>query len=736
MTVDSCSRKVLLSSRPAQFLRSRNLTFLLLAGLALAAPKPLLHGQTTPAPRASDRPFFFRAVNYDVQATLDPERHLLTAVVRADFEAVQPARTLDVELNSNLTLGKVYGADQQPLPFERVALSDRITIALPATLNVGDKTTLTFEYAGPLADNETVLAGGTRLAYIGPEGAYLLLAARWFPLTRYPANRYTGRFAITAPERFEVFGTGAGSPREQAMAALAAEPQPQTPPQPQRPARGRRPQPAAPPAPARQPIPGHYTHVFTVEKPEAAGTFVAGALQPVLVSAEGVPVTVVLPVGKTDTASAYGEAVARAVTYFSDALGPLASPSLTLAQLPNVPSVPRGDSSPGFLLVSARQWSAEVNDRLLARLVAEQWWGNAIRPASANDLWLSDGLSRYSEGLYVKNLSGEEGFRRALEDFAVGALMYEDSAAIGQASRLKPYTPEYRAVVEDKGASVFHMLRGQMGDAAFDSLLRDYYARFAGKSAAIAEFQALAQEKANAAAGNGAPLNLTPFFVQWMNSTGIPDFRLEYEVFRTRKGFRIDGRVKQDLETFRMRVGVKVETDGNPEEALIDVVGTESSFSIETFGRPKPGGITLDPHNHLLKSNPQLRVKAAIRRGEAYAEEGRFYEAIQEYQVALERQKNSSLAHFRMAEAFFYQKNYQAAAQAFRDAIDGDRDPKWIEVWSHIYLGKIFDVTGQRERALNEYEKARETNDDTGGAQAEAEKYIREPYTEPTRPGS
>jgi len=28
------------------------------------------------------------------------------------------------------------------------------------------------------------------------------------------------------------------------------------------------------------------------------------------------------------------------------------------------------------------------------------------------------------------------------------------------------------------------------------------------------------------------------------------------------------------------------------------------------------------------------------------------------------------------------------------------------EVWSHIQLGKIFDITGQRERAVNEYRQA------------------------------
>ena len=85
-----------------------------------------------------------------------------------------------------------------------------------------------------------------------------------------------------------------------------------------------------------------------------------------------------------------------------------------------------------------------------------------------------------------------------------------------------------------------------------------------------------------------------------------------------------------------------------------------------------------------------------------------------------------------MGEAFFVQKNYQAAANAFREALQTVPEPgeKWTEVWSHIYLGKIFDVLGQRERAVNEYSKARQTNDDTAGAQQTAEGFLKKPYSE------
>jgi hypothetical protein len=45
-----------------------------------------------------------------------------------------------------------------------------------------------------------------------------------------------------------------------------------------------------------------------------------------------------------------------------------------------------------------------------------------------------------------------------------------------------------------------------------------------------------------------------------------------------------------------------------------------------------------------------------------------------------------------------------------------------------IKLGNIFDVSGQRDRAVNEYNLAARTRDDTQGAQEEAAKYLKQPY--------
>jgi tetratricopeptide (TPR) repeat protein len=103
-------------------------------------------------------------------------------------------------------------------------------------------------------------------------------------------------------------------------------------------------------------------------------------------------------------------------------------------------------------------------------------------------------------------------------------------------------------------------------------------------------------------------------------------------------------------------------------------------------------------------------------------------DTLEKCQAAVKADRRSSLPHYRMGEIFFEQKSYQAAANEFRESLNGDLTPKWVEVWAHVNLGKIFDTTGQRDRALNEYRLARRTGDNTRGAQDEAAKYEKEPF--------
>jgi aminopeptidase N len=381
--------------------------------------------------------------------------------------------------------------------------------------------------------------------------------------------------------------------------------------------------------------------------------------------------------------------------------------------------------------LSAASLTGKVNYRLLANMIAHQWWGSSVSPASKADWWLSDGLSRFSEARYVEEAAGKGAYEEVMKDMEVGALAY-DTVPLSGLSRLAVFSPEFQSLSTDKGAAIMSMLRWVMGDEAFHKTMAQFAQQYAGKSASVDDFQKIAEQNYGD--------NLRWFFTQWIDSTGAPEFKLKYTVYRIGgkpcsdpqkcKGFRIVGEVNQDLDLFRMPVDIKVDTDGQSEDKRIEVVGTDSAFTVETFGRPRR--IVIDPDNHVLKNSSDLKLRAAILRGQGLVQQGDLAQALEEFNKALDANKNSSLAHYRIAEVFFLQHNYQSAANAYRESLDGDGEPRWTEVWSHIQLGKIFDITGQRERAVNEYRQALQTNDNTSGAQAEAQKYMHAAY-EPSK---
>ena len=660
------------------------------------------------------RPVNFLATHYDVSATLDTIGQSLSATAKIDFKAVEASSNVSVELHPNLVVKEVKGPEGKPLSFERDKQNPLfVNVQLLTPIATGGNVMLTFTYVGLLFNEENSPVTGIRVASISKDGAYLLLPARWFPLTDYPSDRYTATFRLNVPAHFAVAGSGKAT--------------------------------APTPLPEKNAVEGpRVLYTFECNRPAQHGTFVAGNLQLNPKQAEGISVNVYAPRNMSANAQDFASDVARAAVTFSDLLGPIPDPSFTLMQLPE--GTLSEFAAPGVLLLSQRMWDPKASDRAIARLVASQWFGVQVAPATPNDVWITDGLARYCEALYAEQNFGKEAGLRAIDEFAVGALMYEDAAPVGQASRLAQYSPDYRSVVMNKGAMLFHMLRAMIGDAAFKSTLHDFYFRFAEKSARDEDFENLAERHVQvASSGKQAqdPPNLRSFFAQWLNSTGIPEFSLDYVVYRTPKGFRVVGKVKQPLDTFHMPVDLRIETEGNPETKTIDATGLETQFSVDVFGRPKPLGIKIDPNNVILKSSIALRARAAIARGEDLAEQGKFYDAVAQYQKALSIQPGRPLANFRMGEAFFYQKNYQAAANSFRECLQNVPEPseKWTEVWSHLYLGEIFDILGQRERAVNEYSKAKQTNDNTGGAQTRAEALLKKAYSEgggtaPETPGT
>jgi len=625
--------------------------------------------------------------DYQIDAELTPHTHKLVARAKVKFTALEDLNIATFELHNALRLTKVSDAAGKLLSAERVTQDSTVRVQLPEGITKGTSATLTFEYEGVLDSADESPVQGLKLASIGDDTTYLLYAARWFPVNAYGINRFTATINITVPAHMVVIGSG----KETASSGPAKKG-------------------AAGGLPTK-------TYTFVWSKPSFPGTIVAGQFQEFKSNEAGLDLHLFFKPNHQTLGPQYTETAVKEFIYYVTLYGPLPDSTLKVVEIPDdtVPSA----WAPQIAAIASRAITERVNYRLLANTIAHQWWGASVSPASRDDWWLNDGFARYSEARYVEQAAGQAGLEEVIKDMSVGALAY-DTVPLSSAGKLDLFSPEFQSLVTDKGAMILHMLRWVEGDQKFDQTMRTFASKYAGKSASLDDFRAIAEEKYGT--------QLTWFFSQWLDSTGAPEFKTKYTIYRLgkNKGFRVVGQIAQDLDLFRMPVLLRIDTNGKTEEKRIEVVGTDSAFTVETFGKPRR--IVVDPDERVLKSSTDIKLRSSILRGQGMVTQGDLAGALAEFNKALEVNKNSSLAHYRVAEVFFLQHNFQAAANAYRECLNGDGDPRWTEVWSHIQLGKIFDLTGQRERATNEYRQALQTNDNTQGAQEEARKYLQKPF--------
>jgi hypothetical protein len=613
---------------------------------------------------------------YTIDAEISPDTQSIDAKATVRFVPEDNTNSVVFELNNALNVSKVVDGAGQQVQASRNQQEFTISLILDQPLPKGQPATLTFYYDGRLTGQEDSPVYGIKFAAIHPDYAYLMYPARWFPVSGYTTDRFAAEMRITVPNGYTVLGSGFDT---------------------------------------HQPSGNKTRYDIKFDKPSFPGSVAIVKDQPSRVQAEGVTTTLYFHRAESAMAEPYGQEIGKAMSYFTGLFG--IPPYANLTVVETEAGAPNGYSAPGMIFLSPSAIGHQVSPKLVANQVSRQWWEEMLSPVTRNHLWLSNGLSTYCELLWMEHTAGASAMEAALHDVMVEALTV-DNVPIIQSSRLEDYSPEMWALTGSKGAAVASMLRYVIGDQKFFETLKTFAQQNVWKSVSTERFE----KTAEAVSGQ----DLGYFFIQWIESSGAPEFKLEYTIFRTQKGFRVMGKISQDLDTFRMPVDLRIETEGNPEEKRIEVVGTSSEFSVDTFGKPK--NIVIDANNRVLRYSPQMRVAVAIKRGEQFAELSEFPEALKEYQKALETMRNSSLAHYRIAEVYFLQQNWQPAANEFREALNGDGEPKWTIVWAHINLGKIFDVTGQRERAVNEYNLAIRTKDDTQGAQEEAAKYLKTPY--------
>lgn len=657
----------------------------LIIGLCLGGS--VVRAQQTTVTRAR-----YDITNYRIEAQLNPDEHTLRAGADITFVPQDATRSVVFELNGSLHVDSVEkdghalsGYVQDPIgsgdlgPNVRIDLGQVVPAGQPVTIRVRWNGALSSPEGGPLATK--------RMAYIGSEGSYLMYAARWFPFHDYAADRAISDISIIVPTGVLVGG-------------ISDEPVvPQTDKN------------------------GTTRYRFVCKQPVLVGNFVAGQYITKSLRFGGYELQFFVKPGSESRIASYGDSMGHALEFYSRQYGaPAFGSRFIIAQTDD--EAIDAYSGQGMLFLASKFFDSTrpASEDRLQREVAYQWWGQTVGLKTFDDAWISQGLAEWSAFAFRESVLTGSALDTAQHEEQERALTFEQTASIARAPAiLDDQSAAYQSIVFYKGAMVFRMLRETLGKDKFNQLLSQFLNQNRNKNASIDEFERLTTQIAGQ--------NMRYFFAQWVEGTGVPEFSADYQIIRTREGkFRTRGTVRQNFDTLNMPVELNLRSEGGDSQTTtVQFTSKSEDFDFESNGQPVE--VVVDPNEKILRISDELKIAIVARRGIELFHEGQYAEAQQQLEAALKLDRNNTWVYYNLGLLFMEQRNWQLALDNFALALDKDRiSPEWVEVWAHIKRGNAYDARGQREHAVDEYQKAQQLGNNYDNAQAVAKRFLATPF--------
>lgn len=192
---------------------------------------------------------------------------------------------------------------------------------------------------------------------------------------------------------------------------------------------------------------------------------------------------------------------------------------------------------PTFILMDKQEFQVEDLDRSpLDHEILHQWFGAAVSGDLERGNWF-EGLTIYLADHLLMEEKGQgwQCRRRILSGFQAYMQRQREFPLRDFTERLDKHS---RVVGYGKGALVFHMLRRQIGDAAFFAGLRRFVKDNLQACASWADLERAFRQVSGQ--------NLTWFFRQWVDETGQPELKVtNLQVKRVGQTYKVNLRLSQ-----------------------------------------------------------------------------------------------------------------------------------------------------------------------------------------------
>jgi hypothetical protein len=469
--------------------------------------------------------------------------------------------TMTLRLAEPLVIRNITTKQYGRLLYLRVVGQNNVLVGFPGAVPAGSDVDLVITYGGRLSpqgiDREALHLQQQELKteeiVMPPEPQYLYSnRSYWYPQGQ--ASDYaTATMRLTVPGMYDVVASGAqqGQPE-----ALPAPP-------------GQRPR---------------KKFVFTASRPARYLSVLISRFQtapPVPLKLrddrEVVPFVVDANPREATRVRSMTEKASDILRFYASVMGDVPYDTFTLALTES--NLPGGHSPAYFALVNEPLPTSQfswANDPVsfqnypsffVAHEIAHQWWGQAVGWKNYHEQWLSEGFAQYLAALYAERERGADTFASVVRQMRRTAIDASPQGPVYLGYRLGHLKGDpriFRALVYNKGAMVLHMLRRLMGDEAFFSGLREFYATWRYKKAGTDDFRVAMEHAA------GRPLDR--FFDRWIYASGIPTLRMTASVTSSALRLRFD----QNANVYDVPVTVSLSyADGTSEDVIVAV--TEES---------------------------------------------------------------------------------------------------------------------------------------------------------------
>lgn len=157
--------------------------------------------------------------------------------------------------------------------------------------------------------------------------------------------------------------------------------------------------------------------------------------------------------------------------------------------------------------------------------LASQWFGNYVKPERWEDSWLTKGFSRYFSGLYNQYKNGNTEFLTYQLSPDLAAYLNEWNNG-GNTQIVPDSIQDLDAFVNGntpyaKGPRVLHMLRKELGENIWQTVIKKFLLEYGGKLVCTSDFIDVVNDVSN------TPMDW--FFEQWVYGVGHPIFEVQQE---------------------------------------------------------------------------------------------------------------------------------------------------------------------------------------------------------------